>query len=256
MSVDAGNARDSLAVRVLVCEDEPVAREYLKLVLSRIKGVEVVGEAVDAAECLRQVAQLEPDVAFLDINLPDASGMDTAEALSRLSKPPKLVFVTGYDEHAVSAFDLAAVDYVLKPFDQERLERTVARIRAEHVPKSAPTQPTAHNGFPKLPIKDRESVKLIDPKDIYLVQTEGRKTAVCSKTGKYLTPYTVSELETRLPSPTFFRANEGSLVNLDFVKEVVHFGPRTYELLLGDPDNTFVPLSRSRAQKLKELLDL
>lgn len=249
------NRNGQVTLRALVCDDEPVAREYLKLVLSRIDGVEVVGEAADVSEFLRKVGDAAPDVVFLDIHLPDASGMDAASALARLSRRPEIVFVTGYEEHAVEAFDLDACDYVMKPFDQERLARTIERLRA-----SAAAKPSANgaeaSGFARLPIRDRESVKLVDPADIYYVRTEGRKTRVRTAGESFLTTYTLGELESRLHGHNFFRANEGCLVNLDCVQEVMRYGPRSYELLLNDPDHTFVPLSRSRAQKLREMLDL
>ena len=255
MSVGAGRNGDGLELRALVCDDEPVAREYLKLVLSRIDGVRVVGEASDAAEALKLVGELRPDVAFLDINLPGASGVDAAEALSRLTSPPKIVFVTGYDEHAVSAFELAAVDYVMKPFDQDRLDKTIRRIRSG-AQRADAEEPAPANGLNRLPIKDRDSVKLVDPKDICYIRTEGRSTRIRTTTEAYVTHYTIAELESRLAGSGFFRANEGCLVNLERIKEVVHDGPRSHELLMNDPDETFVPLSRSRAQKLKEMLNL
>lgn len=255
MHTDTRETIRGTAFRALVVDDEPMAREYLKLLLSRAGGVEVVGEAEDAAECLERVRELSPDVVFLDINMPGRNGVDTARALSQLKTPPFVVFVTGYGEYALPAFEVAAVDYITKPFSQERLENTLQRIRARlgetRHPADAPAQ-----ALGRLAIRDREGAKLIPVDDICYISTQGRKVVVRTEMQVYSTNHTLAELEHKLQGYRFFRANEGCIVNLDKVKEVVYEGPRTYELLLGCGEKElFIPLSRSRTQKLRELLD-
>ncbi len=241
-------------MRAVVADDEPTAREYLKLMLGRIGGVEIVGEAAEAAECLQQVGERAPDVIFLDIHLPGDSGMDVAKALANLRQPPQIVFVTGYDEYALPAFEVAAADYVMKPYSQERLERAVDRVRSRldrsHTNGDAPVPP-----LDKLAIRDKEGAKLVPIEHICYVSTNGRKTIIHTESQAFVTHYTLAELEHRLREYRFFRANEGALVNLNRVREVVYLGPRSYELLLTEPKETFVPLSRSRTRQLREMLD-
>jgi len=256
MSVGAGNGKPADCLRAVVADDEPTAREYLKLLLSRIGGIEVVGEADSAADCLRAVSDARPDVLFLDIHMPDSSGVDVARALTGLSSPPAVVFVTGYDEYAVPAFELAATDYVTKPFNQERLEKTISRLRSLR-PLGSPTR---ENGVlsaaGKLAIKNRDGAKIVDASEVCYIRTNDRKTLIYTVSGSHPTHYTLTQLEQRLRGLRFFRANEGCLVNLDHVKEVVHLGSRSYELLLTEPRETFIPVSRARLQELWEVLGL
>ncbi len=236
-------------------DDEPMAREYLKLLLSRAGGVEVVGEAEDAAECLEKVRNLGPDVVFLDIHLPGQDGVEVARSLSQLKRPPFMVFVTGYGDYALPAFEVAAVDYITKPFSQERLENTLERIRSR-IGEWSRESDTSVQALGRVAIRDKEGVKLVAIDDICYVSTRGRKVAVRTETQAYSTNHTLTELEKKLRGYRFFRANEGCIVNLDKVKEVVYEGARSYELLVecGEKE-ILVPLSRSRTQKLRELLD-
>ena len=143
MHTDTREQNSVATVRAVIVDDEPVAREYLKLILSRIGGVEVLAEAQEAVECLDKVRTCNPDVVFLDIHLPDESGIEVAKALSELRKPPLIIFVTGYEEYALPAFEVAAIDYVTKPFSQERLEKTLDRVRSHlgNTSKSDMVQP-------------------------------------------------------------------------------------------------------------------
>lgn len=255
MHTDTREQESIATIRAIVVDDEPMAREYLKLVLSRVGDVEVVAEAQEAAECLDKVRSSSPDVVFLDIHLPGESGIDIAKVLSELRKPPLVIFVTGYEEYALPAFEVAAIDYVTKPFSQERLEKTLERVRSRlrEVVQGDSAPPIV---LGRLAIRDREGAKLIPVEDICYINTQGRKVVLHTVAQTYSTHYTLSELEHKLRGFRFFRANEGCLVNLDKVKEVVYEGARTYELLIGcDQKEMFIPLSRSRTQKLRELLD-
>lgn len=255
MSVGARDRKDELTLRAVLVDDEPLAREYLKLLLSRIGGVSVEAECVNAAECVNRIADIDPDVVFLDIRLPGDSGLEIASALAGLDSPPQIVFVTGYDEYALPAFDVAAVDYVLKPLSEERLIKTLGRVRSRLAERHRSLANTAQVDLGKLAVRNKDGAALIDVVDICYVRTQGRKTLIQTVSEAHLTHFTLAELEDKLAGHRFFRANEGCLVNLDRVREIVYCGPRTYELLLSEPKETFIPLSRSRAQELRELLD-
>lgn len=245
-------------MRAIIVDDELPAREYLRLLLERIGGVDVVGEAHEAGECLRLVALNRPNVVFLDIRLPGMSGVSVAEILLKMESPPQVVFTTGYDEYAVKAFDLSAADYLLKPFDEDRLRKTVERLNSRQDDGNS-RQPDTKAlmdvlSSNKLPVKSEDGWILVPTANILYAKTEARKVRIQTRQGGYLSHYTIGELERRLR--VFFRANEGCLVNLDYVKEVVSYGSRTYELLLNDGKETYIPLSRSKAQKLREMLKL
>jgi len=255
MHKDTQGENSIATIRAVIVDDEPMAREYLKLVLSRVGSVEVLAQAEDAVECLDKVRTHNPDVVFLDIRLPDESGLNVAKALTELKKPPLIIFVTGYEEYALPAFEVAAVDYVTKPFSEERLQKTLERVKSRlgEIRDSDPIQPTM---LGRLAIRDKDGAKLIPVEDICYINTQGRKIVLHTTSQAYSTYYTLAELEHKLRGFRFFRANEGCLVNLDKVKEVVYEGARTYELLVGcDQKEKFIPLSRSRTPKLRELLD-
>lgn len=249
-------------MKALVVDDEQTARQYLGVILSRIDGIEVVGEAGDAEQALTLCEQKHPDLVFLDIRLPGMSGLEAAKALNESDSPPWVIFTTGYDEYAVQAFEAAAVDYVMKPYDQERIEKALQRVsrlesegqssvRKEHVgiaiDKMVPK-------ITKLPVRVKDIIKLIPPEDILYVEARGKKVFIHTKTAEYPAPYTVTRLEQKLAGYNFFRANEGCLVNMDRVKEIVYLGERSYELLIGDKNETHIELSRSRARVLREVL--
>lgn len=250
-------------MRAMVVDDEPVARQYLSGILESIPDMELVGEAADAEDAIDKTAELRPDVVFLDIRLPGMNGIEVAHAINQLPSPPWIVFCTGYGEYALDAFEAAAVDYVLKPYDAERIARSVERIRsirraggedaersraADAIDKLLPK-------FTKLPVRIEDSIKLIAPSDILFVQARGKKVFIHDVKGhEYPVPYTVQKLESRLAEHNFFRANEGCLVNMDRVKEIIYLGERSYELMMSDKDETIIPLSRSRSRVLREIL--
>ncbi|HEY3283216.1 MAG TPA: LytTR family DNA-binding domain-containing protein [Armatimonadota bacterium] len=249
-------------MRALIVDDEPTARQYLGLILGRIGGVEVVGEAADAEEAFTLCDQESPEMVFLDIRLPGMSGLEVAQALNGTETPPWIIFTTGYDEYAVQAFEAAAVDYVMKPYDQERIERALQRVQklrsegqesaqreraSEALDRMAPK-------LTKLPIRVKDVIKLIPPEDILFVEARGKRVFVHARGVEYPAPYTVTRLEQKLVDYNFFRANEGCLVNMDKVKEIVYLGERSYELLMNDKNETHIELSRSRARALREVI--
>lgn len=256
MSATARESGRVEKIRAVVADDEPTAREYLKLVLGRMDGVEVVGEADCAAECLKAVAELHPEVLFLDINMPGENGIGIAQDLARIDGSPQIVFVTGYDEYALPAFEVAAVDYLMKPCSPERLKQALARVRdrLHHKGVEGLTAGTS-SSLGKLVIRDREGAKLVPIRDICYIETSHRKVLIHTTRHSYATYMTLAELEQKLQEYRFFRANEGCLVNLDRVREVAYAGQRTYELVLTEPREEYIPLSRTRTQELRALLD-
>ena len=252
-----------MSLTALLVDDEPMARQFLRLLLERQEEVEVVGEAESGEEALRMAEELNPNVVFLDIQMPEMTGLEVARSLQTMESPPWVVFATGYDEYAVEAFDTAAIDYLMKPYDEERLEKTLERLQrlqsrgdgasgerervAQEISKLAPR-------ITKMPIKVEDTILLIDPGEILFVQARGRRVFVKTKLAEFPTHLTVTQFEQRLAGLNFFRANEGCLVNLDKVKEIIYVGDRSYELKLNDKDATTVELSRSRSRALREMV--
>lgn len=250
-------------LRVMIADDEPRARQYLEKLLGEHEGIEVVGVAKNGAEALAVISKTKPDVAFLDIHMPDLSGLEVARHLKGEGSPT-IVFVTAYDQHAVEAFEIAALDYVLKPIRRERLAETVQRVQAEaasgvrrgsatavrEVLASEPMQ-QAVQPLNRLPVRHRREVKLLDLDEVPLVVSRDRLVLARSEGKEYLVDYTLQELETRLPVGQFVRVHRGALVNVNAIES---YGAEDGVLVLRLKDGTRVEASERRAAEVRRRL--
>ena len=250
-------------VRAVIADDEPRARQFLEKLLAEHDEMEVVGVASGGADALAQIARLSPDVAFLDIHMPDLSGLEVARNLDRES-PPAVVFVTAYDRYAVEAFEIAALDYVLKPLRRERLEEAVRRVvievRSGHrsargeAMQAALSSPAMLERMPplkRLPVRHRREVKLLELDQVPLVFSRDRLVLASSQGHEYLVDYTLQELEQRLPPDRFVRVHRAALVNLDAVES---YGGEDGVLVLKLKDGTRVEASERRAADVRRRL--
>ncbi|MCC6650353.1 MAG: response regulator transcription factor [Candidatus Eisenbacteria bacterium] len=251
-------------LRVVIADDEPRARQFMEKLLGEHEGVEVVGAARGGGEALTMIARLKPDAAFLDIHMPDLSGLEVARHLKG-DDAPIVVFVTAYDQHAVEAFELAALDYVLKPIRRERLGETVKRVRTEAasgarrsgnaaaVREALESEPLAQNAQPlhRLPVRHRREVKLLDLAEVPLVFSRDRLVLARSEGKEFLVDYTLQELESRLPDGMFVRVHRGALVNLAAIES---YGAEDGVLVLRLKDGTRVEASERRAAEVRRKL--
>uniref|UniRef100_A0A832IAH2 Response regulator n=1 Tax=Eiseniibacteriota bacterium TaxID=2212470 RepID=A0A832IAH2_UNCEI len=251
------------AVRTLVADDEPRARQYLEKLLGEIPGVEVVGVARGGAEALTLYHRLKPDAVFLDIHMPDLSGLEVARQIAR-GGSPSIVFVTAYDQYAVQAFELAALDYVLKPIKRERLAETVRRVVEDVRTQSAaqrgerlregletPAMDRATPPLRRLPVRHKREVKLLDLEAVPIIFSRDRLVLARSDHHEYLVDYTLQELEQRLPEGQFVRVHRGALVNLGAVES---YGGENGVLVLKLRDGTRVEASERRAAEVRRKL--
>lgn len=250
-------------LRVIIADDEPRARQFLEKLLGEHEGLEVVGAAKNGSEALALIAKTKPDVAFLDIHMPDLSGLEVARHLKG-EDAPVIVFVTAYDQHAIEAFELAALDYVLKPIRRERLAETVKRVQADaasgtrrssasavrEVLASEPLQQSAQP-LNRLPVRHRREVKLLDLDEVPLVVSRDRLVLARSDGKEYLVDYTLQELETRLPTGQFVRVHRGALVNVNAIES---YGAEDGVLVLRLKDGTRVEASERRAAEVRRRL--
>ena len=251
------------SLRVIIADDEPRARQFLEKLLNEHESVEVVGVAKNGAEALAVIAKSRPDVAFLDIHMPDLSGLEVARHLKG-EDAPIVVFVTAYDQHAVEAFEIAALDYVLKPIRRERLAETVKRVRTEResggrrgnataVRDALASEPLQQSAQPlnRLPVRHRREVKLLDLADVPLVVSRDRLVLARSEGKEYLVDYTLQELEARLPVGQFVRVHRGALVNVNAIES---YGAEDGVLVLRLKDGTRVEASERRAAEVRRRL--
>lgn len=241
-------------MKALIVDDEPLARAYLRRLLEEHSDVEVLGEAESAARALPLAEDLAPDVIFLDIQMPGLTGLQLAEAL-RQSCPKVLVaFVTGYSEHAVTAFEHAALDYLVKPVGSERLARTLERVR-ERLASGAVEGPEPElplTPLKRLPIRRDYSVLLPRVEEVRCAVAQDKRVVVRTAAGEFRTYYTLAQLEKLLPPELFLRVHDSAIVNLEAVEELLYLGSHAYAIrLAGDVQ---IPVSRTRFSVLQERL--
>jgi two-component system LytT family response regulator/two-component system response regulator LytT len=250
-------------LRTLVVDDEKLARDRLSGFLAGVPGVEVVGEAGDGVEAVSRIQSERPDLVFLDVQRPGMDGFEVLKALPDV--PPFVVFATAYDEYAIRAFEVQAVDYLLKPFARTRVEDAVRRVQArrgagtaarldlealarlvaERVPSVRLSQVSVHAG---------KRILLLPIEEIRWFGVEHRLVYAHNGERGYMTNYTLRELEERLDPEVFFRAHKASLVNLQHVKEIVPWFGGRYKLVMRDAEASEVPVSRSAARILRAKL--
>jgi DNA-binding LytR/AlgR family response regulator len=245
-------------MRTVIVDDEVPARERLKRLLAGIKGVELGGEAADGAAAVAMIERENPDLVLLDIQMPGLDGFGVIEALK---DPPPIIFVTAYDEYAIHAFEVHALDYLLKPFSRVRLEKAIRRARSalrQEEAFAARLQPlldslTAQGRYlTRLAVRDRDRIRVLDAAEVDWVGVEAEQVMVHAGNGAYPIRRTLAELEARLDPGTFFRAHRSAIVNLNRVQEVIPWFKGSHKLrLIGGAE---VDLSRAQARALRKIL--
>ncbi len=248
-------------LRTLVVDDEALARDRLAGFLAGVEGVRLVGQAADGIEALRMIAEERPDLVFLDVQMP---GMDGFEVLKALRPPlPQVVFSTAYDEYAIRAFDVGAVDYLLKPYARGRVEESVSRVRDRlGTPRTGPDWENLLRRLEErgavyvsqVPVHSGKRILIVPVGDISWFAVEYRLVYAHTHERAYMTNYTLRELEERLDPAVFFRAHKSSLVNLRHVKEIVPWFGGRYKLVMRDQAGSEVALSRAQARELRARL--
>jgi DNA-binding LytR/AlgR family response regulator len=249
-------------IKAVIVDDEKPAREELKFLLESMVPVEVVGEAGSADEALRLIAETRPDVVFLDIEMPGKSGLEIAADLSRQPGQPRVVFATAYDEYAVRAFEVSAVDYILKPFDPRRvreavdkLARTVDRDGLNHLTEKLISEISQRMQTSKLPAEKNGSTILIDSSELMYAYSHDSKVLLKTFDREYVTKLTLSGVEHRL-GPRFLRIHRRFIVNLDRIAEIIPWFSGTYVVTMKDKQGSKIPVSRSQVKKLKNALGI
>lgn len=248
-------------IRVLIVDDEELAREEMRFLLGQYDDIEVVAEAVDGAEAVRKAEDLEPDLMLLDVQMPGMDGFEVLERLGEMEIMPHIVFVTAYDEYAVQAFEVSALDYLMKPVAQERLNAALGRVRRQRSRDRGDLSQMADNATetrvrpPKLSIRKGDRFIVTDPKDIthgYIM--DGVVFVATDKIAGITNHRTLEDLEDDLPEADFWRVHRSYVVNLNHVVEVIPWQSGTYRLRLDDEEGTLVPLSRAQARKMRKVL--
>jgi two-component system LytT family response regulator len=239
-------------IRAFVVDDEEYARERLRQLLSAAPDVEIVGEAANGEQALGGIAALRPDLVFLDIQMPGASGLEVAACLPR--PRPKIIFCTAFDQYAVDAFELHAVDYLLKPVNRVRLFQAIERLRRKPELEAEAdldrVTETVRGKCTRLLARCGDRFHVIPQRDVVYFSSEGGLTRVNTRDRQYILEPTLNDLEERLEPASFYRVSRSAIVNLNAVTEVRMMIGGTAEVAL----KTGVKLEASR-RRVKELLD-
>jgi len=249
------------AIKTLVVDDEKLARDRLIGFLGKLAGVEVVGQATNGVEAVERIERDRPDLVFLDVQMPGMDGFDVLKAIP--APAPHVVFATAYDEYAIRAFEVGAVDYLLKPFARARVEEAVGRARArlgnerkepdwDALLRRLEERRTVH--VSQVPVHSGKRILIVPVADVLWFGVEYRLVYAHTQERAYMTNYTLRELEERLDAALFFRAHKSSLVNLRHVKEIVPWFGGRYKLVMRDGAGSEVALSRAQARELRARL--
>ena len=240
-------------VRAVLVEDEPHARDSLREYSAEVEWLTLVGEAGDGAEAVRLIDRLRPDLVFLDVCLPELSGM---EVIRRIHCSPEIVFTTAYDQFALAAFEVGALDYLLKPFGRQRFHTMLERVRRHLAESVVPTTERARAAFGSslrlLFARTRDGIVPIDVRTIRHIQASGDYVEVHCAAGKHLLHMSLGELASRLDPEIFFQVHRSHIVNLEAVELLRPFDER--RLLIKLRDGTEILASRTASELLRRLV--
>ncbi len=261
-----------MTVKALIVDDDHKERIVLRYLLEQLKDVKIVGEAVHGLEALMLCQEKKVDIVFLDITMPEMDGLETAVKLMEMKEPPWIAFVTVQTGMAVNAFELGILDYIVKPIEKSRIEKTINKVkeriahqdyieeivqqrlknRIEYIMARYKEDQVL---FKRLPIREKGKITLVKHDDIIVCESQGKKVFICTRKEGYLTNYTLNQLENRLDDAYFFRAHQAYLVNMNFIEEIKNFGEGSYILRL-NVCNRDITLSRAKLRLLREKMGI
>jgi two-component system, LytTR family, response regulator LytT len=262
-----------MSLTALIIDDEPLARQELQYLLERAGGVEVLAQGTNGIEAVELIREHKPDVVFLDVQMPGLDGFAVLKKLLDRKVPmPQVVFATAFNQYAVRAFEVNAVDYLLKPFDRKRVMQTIEKAMAR---RAAPAEsasdakldallrlveeqvqaPKSQSG--KVIVRAQSRLLLVDQGEICFASIEDGTISVVTRTVEgHSNCRTLEELTDQLDPERFWRAHRSFVVNIQHIREVVPWFKSSYQLRMDDPQKTEIPVSRAQTKRLRELFNL
>ena len=265
-----------MAINTLIVDDEKPAREELAFLLKGFPEIHLIAQGKNGLEAVSLIKEHSPDLVFLDVQMPGLDGFGVLQKLAeRKMKIPHVVFATAFDHYAVQAFDVNAVDYVLKPFDKARIAKAIQRARREIESETSPAdrleqlvsrlgaaqlgagKPAASNAPSKILVNSQQRLMLVDAEDFIFASIEDGSISVFARDLEGTSNYrTLEEMEEALASDSFWRPHRSYLVNIHHIKEVVPWFKSSYMLKMDDKKHSEVPVSRQQTKRLRELFKL
>ena len=243
-----------MTIRTILAEDEPLAARKLRDLIAEEDDLDLVGDDSDGAEAADLIDRLLPDLVFLDVRMPTVSGIETLE---RIRHRPTVVFTTAYDQFALAAFELAAIDYLIKPFSQERFRDAMSRVRRLLAAETGTaaldraSEALSRKPLSRLFVRDRDAIRPLPLTAVERLEAQDDYVAVHAGNRTYLLNLTLQKLEERLDPERFVRVHRSHIVNLDFIAAIhAHDASR---MIVELSDGTRVVASRSGSQRLRQL---
>ena len=261
-------------IRIVVVDDEEPARNELCFQLKQIDEVDIIGEAADGIQALQLIKSLKPDLALLDIQMPGLTGFEVARELVKKKTESQVVFVTAYDHYAIEAFEINAIDYLLKPVEPLRLQHTLERVRnrqrSDSLDNTGPKPFTAkdlerigelmekrHSRPDPIAVKVGGKLVLVQSEDIIFISLENETIKVVTRDLRGFSNYrTLDELQSNLDPSVFWRVHRSHIANIHKIKEIIPRLSRNYVLKMADQKHTQIPVSRTQTKRLREFLKL
>ncbi len=243
--------------RAIIIEDEKLARDLVKNYLLTHNDIELIGEFSDGFSGLKAINELNPDLVFLDVQMPKLTGL---ELLELVEDAPQIIFTTAYDEFAIKAFDLNAVDYLLKPFSQERFDKALAKVSQKENNNSLEsisqlkTHVSENTSIDRVVVKSNNNIHVIPLNEIVYIESEDDYVMIHTATAKHLKHQTMKFYEEHLDASKFIRIHRSYIVNISEIKKIEKFGKDTYQVML--KSDVSLKVSRSRYQELKSILGI
>ncbi|MGZ3773320.1 MAG: LytR/AlgR family response regulator transcription factor [Pseudobdellovibrionaceae bacterium] len=248
-------------MKILLVDDENPARERLKRLILKNSSFSIAGESSNGIQALELVESLKPDAVFLDIEMPELGGIEVASAIGGLSfAQPHIVFVTAFSEFAVKAFDLNALDYIVKPINESRLVATLEKLKKQNKSVEKQThginQLAAEDTDKKFALKAGAKFVVCDPKKIVAILAKDHYSALIIEGKELLSEESLDSLGQRLNRKMFLRVHRSGIINLTYLKELEREGDRKYRAVLDDVNKTKVPISRDKLEEVKTLFKI
>jgi Response regulator of the LytR/AlgR family len=237
-------------MHVLIVDDEPLAREELSYIINQNKHISSIDEAESIDEAMEKMIDHKPDILFLDIHLAGETGFELADKLKKLKNPPYLIFATAYDQYALQAFQADAKDYILKPFDDDKIKLVLEKA-FKYI---SPTQNKQTNSANSIPIQTNDRIYLIDPCDIFAISIEDHTLNIILEDKSYTTSGSLSKIEELLPTDIFIKTHRSYILNSKKIKEIQSWFNNTLQVIL--TNDQAIPVSRSYVKNFKEKIGL
>jgi two-component system response regulator AlgR len=240
--------------RILIADDEPLARERLKRLVTPLADYEICDEAEDGDAVLTAIARSEPDIILLDIRMPGLDGLEVADRINALTDPPAIIFCTAFDQYAINAFQVQAVAYILKPVRLERLEEALASAGRVNRVQMQALQASSRNDTGQLAVRTHRGTELIDINNIFYCEADQKCVSIHHAQGETVTDYTLKELEGSYPD-TLLRIHRQTLVGVRHVQALNRSPPGQYAIKLKQHPAS-LPVSRRHVSAVREWLNL